>query len=56
MLKTMSRYPEVVQLAAEQRAPALVVHYLRDLANDFHTYYNAPPVHRGRSADPQRAG
>jgi arginyl-tRNA synthetase len=41
LLKTMSRYPEVVQLAAVNRAPHALVHYLRDLANDFHTYYNA---------------
>jgi arginyl-tRNA synthetase len=24
-----------------QRAPHTLVHYLRDLANDFHTYYSA---------------
>jgi len=24
-----------------QRAPHALVHYLRDLANDFHTYYSA---------------
>jgi arginyl-tRNA synthetase len=24
-----------------QRAPHSLVHYLRDLANDFHTYYSA---------------
>jgi arginyl-tRNA synthetase len=30
-----------VQLAAVNRAPHALVHYLRDLANDFHTYYNA---------------
>jgi arginyl-tRNA synthetase len=41
LLKSMSRYPEVVQLAAANRAPHALVHYLRDLANDFHTYYNA---------------
>mgnify|MGYP003546408160 CR=1 FL=1 len=27
--------------AAVTRAPHMIVHYLRDLANDFHTYYNA---------------
>ncbi len=37
----MSRYPEVIELAALSRAPHTLVHYLRDLANDFHTYYNA---------------
>ena len=37
----LSRYPEMVQLAAENRAPQHIVHYLRDLASDFHSYYNA---------------
>jgi arginyl-tRNA synthetase len=41
LLTTLSRYPEVVESAALQRAPHAVVHYLRELANDFHTYYNA---------------
>jgi len=41
LLASLSRYPEVVELAAVQRAPHALVHYLRDLANDFHTYYNA---------------
>ena len=35
-----------IELAALQRAPHTLVHYLRDLANDFHTYYNAHTVHR----------
>ena len=41
LLTTLSRYPEVVEGAALQRAPHAMVHYLRELANDFHTYYNA---------------
>jgi arginyl-tRNA synthetase len=41
LMTTLSRYPEVIELAANNRAPQHVVHYLRDLANDFHTYYNA---------------
>lgn len=41
LLTTLSRYPEVIELAANNRAPQHLVHYLRDLANDFHTYYNA---------------
>ena len=40
-MTTLSRYPEVVELAANNRAPQHMVHYLRDLANVFHTYYNA---------------
>jgi arginyl-tRNA synthetase len=41
LMTSLSRYPEVVELAANNRAPQTLVHYLRDFANDFHTYYNA---------------
>jgi len=41
LMTALSRYPEVVDLAAGNLAPQHLVHYLRDLANDFHTYYNA---------------
>ncbi len=32
---------EVISAAAAARAPHALVHYLRDLANAFHTWYNA---------------
>ena len=41
LMSTISRYPEVLELAANNRAPQHLVHYLRELANEFHTYYNA---------------
>ena len=41
LLKTLARYPEVVEAAALNEEPHQLTHYLRDLANDFHTYYNA---------------
>nr|MDJ0701003.1 arginine--tRNA ligase [Woeseiaceae bacterium] len=41
LMTTLSRFPEIVELAAGNRAPQNLVHYLRDFANDFHTYYNA---------------
>jgi arginyl-tRNA synthetase len=37
----LSRYPEVLESAAVNHEPHLLTHYLRELANDFHTYYNA---------------
>lgn len=43
LMSTLSRYPEIVEVAAANRAPQHLVHYLRDLANEFHTYYNAHP-------------
>ena len=41
LMKQLSRYAEVLEIAANNRAPQTLVHYLRDLANDFHTLYNA---------------
>lgn len=41
LLKTLSRYPEVVENSALNEEPHQLTHYVRDLANDFHTYYNA---------------
>jgi arginyl-tRNA synthetase len=35
------RYPEVVESAALNREPHQLTHYLRELANGFHAYYNA---------------
>ncbi len=42
-LNAVTRYPEVLEQAARDRAPHAIVHYLRELANAFHTYYNAEP-------------
>jgi len=41
LLVSLSRYPEVVEAAALNHEPHQLAHYLRELANDFHTYYNA---------------
>ena len=41
LLATLARYPEVIETAALAHEPHQVAYYLRDLANDFHTYYNA---------------
>jgi arginyl-tRNA synthetase len=40
-ITSVSKYPEVVEQAAINRAPHSLVHYLRDLANTLHSYYNA---------------
>jgi arginyl-tRNA synthetase len=40
LMVMLSRYPEVVQLAADNRAPQHVVHYLRALAAVFHSCYD----------------
>ncbi len=41
LLVSLSRYPEILETAALNHEPHQLAHYLRDLANEFHTYYNA---------------
>ena len=41
LLTSLSRYPEVLESAARSHEPHQLAHYLRELANDFHGYYNA---------------
>ncbi len=41
LMINLSRYPEVLETAAINHEPHQLTHYLRELANDFHTYYNA---------------
>ena len=41
LMSSLSRYPEIIELAANNRAPQHLVHYLRNLANELHSYYNA---------------
>ena len=41
LMINLSRYPEILEAAAINHEPHQLTHYLRELANDFHTYYNA---------------
>ncbi len=41
VITALSKYPETIASAAINRAPHALVHYLRELANTLHTYYNA---------------
>ncbi len=41
LMLTLSKLPETVAAAALQNAPQHVVHYLKDVAQEFHAYYNA---------------
>lgn len=41
LLRQLDRYPEIVAAAARNSEPHTVATYLRELAADFHTYYNA---------------
>jgi len=40
LTKELGRFPEVVRQAAERREPHQVANFLRDLAHQFHSYYN----------------
>ena len=44
LMTELSRYPEWVAAAADQRAPQLLAGGLRELATSFHAFYNAVPV------------
>jgi len=44
LLRRLSEYPEVLANAAHDLAPHAVAFYLRELAGDFHTFYNADRV------------
>lgn len=40
LIKRLSRYPDVIQSAANKLEPHQIAYYLRDVANDFHAFYN----------------
>lgn len=44
LLSSLSRYPEIIELAAKNRAPQTLVYYLKDLVGEFHSSYNAHKV------------
>jgi arginyl-tRNA synthetase len=41
LLQKMIDFPQVIETAAEDLAPHQIAFYLKDLAADFHSYYNA---------------
>ena len=41
LMEQLGEYPDSVEAAARGRAPHVVAHYLREVANRFHTWYNA---------------
>jgi arginyl-tRNA synthetase len=41
VMVAISRFPEIVEAAAENREPHLLAQYLRELAGAFHVWYNA---------------
>ncbi len=41
ILNQLAKYPETLNNAANNFEPHLVANYLKELASDFHTYYNS---------------
>jgi len=41
LLTSLSRYAEIVESSAMNKEPHQLCQFLRDIANEFHTYYNA---------------
>jgi arginyl-tRNA synthetase len=40
----LMRYPEAIEAAALHRGPQILANYLRELAAEFHAFYNALPI------------
>ncbi len=43
LIKQLSLFPEVIQNAAKHYEPHQITYYLRELAHEFHSYYNSQP-------------
>jgi arginyl-tRNA synthetase len=41
LIEQLARFPELIELAARDRAPQVLAHQARELAMAFHTYYNS---------------
>jgi len=44
LLRSLAKYPDVIENAAVAFEPHQLAYYLKDLANDFHTYYNVNQI------------
>ncbi|OFZ96360.1 MAG: arginine--tRNA ligase [Betaproteobacteria bacterium RIFCSPLOWO2_02_67_12] len=44
LMQRLAEFPELVQAAAEEFAPHAIAFYLRELAGEFHSYYNAERI------------
>jgi arginyl-tRNA synthetase len=44
LLETLRAYPDTVEVAARDYAPHLIAFYLKELAGNFHSYYNATRI------------
>jgi arginyl-tRNA synthetase len=49
LIDLISRFPKLVQQAAEEYRPLVMANYVYDLANSFHSFYHAMPVIQAES-------
>jgi arginyl-tRNA synthetase len=49
LIDLISRFPKVVQQAADEYRPLVMANYAYDLANHFHSFYHAAPVIQAES-------
>jgi arginyl-tRNA synthetase len=50
LIDLISRFPKVVQQAADEYRPLVMANYAYDLANNFHSFWHAVPVIKAESA------
>lgn len=55
LIELISRFPEIVQQAANEYRPLVMANYAYDLANSFHSFYHAVPVIQADDAAMRRA-
>jgi arginyl-tRNA synthetase len=46
VIDLISRFPEIVQSAAQEYRPIMIANYVYELASAFHSFYHAIPVIR----------
>ncbi len=54
LVAQLAKYPELIETAARNLEPHLLAYYLRDLAHDFHGYYNAKDIIKILEDEPNR--
>jgi arginyl-tRNA synthetase len=55
LIDLISRFPDVVEQAAQEYRPLVIANYAYDLANVFHSFYHSVPVIQAESAEIQAA-
>jgi arginyl-tRNA synthetase len=44
LLRTLSQYPETVQIAGDEYSPAIIANYTYELAKEYSTFYHECPI------------